>query len=374
MTKSETVNADDSTLLLTLLAICALSQCQPLDHQLAVSFCQMLAIDNAVAGGDAPNLPTWASLIRILFAIAYATVGYVCGQRVKGAAGMLVIAPIVGLSMILIIPWYHTIVPLLQPVTYLLLAAIGVVLGANSRRQGLIQEHAHTQQIESALRNRELLETRLQLIKQDEVERKMLAADLHDQVLNDLKFLLRMGEERKGQIDAAFLKDSGERLESAMDNIREVMESLCPSGLEHIGLIAALEDCLRDRADKAGFLPQFRSTLAEADINALSRTEKALLYRLVQESITNIAKHAKASKTRLTVDLEDAELHIRILDDGVGIQSEASEKSRGLQYMKLRAEIIGARIGWGAGADGRGTAVDIRINLAGRKANESTDS
>lgn len=110
-------------------------------------------------------------------------------------------------------------------------------------------------------------------------------------------------------------------------------------------------------------------------MQVLSLIEQSLLYRLVQESITNICKHAEAKTVRATLEKEEeTTLVVRITDDGKGIDpTKMRADSRGLRYMRLRAELIGATISWMAGENAKGTTVEIRVNLANRKPQAETE-
>ena len=365
----------DLPILLAGLSIVLLRLGQPLDRHLAQMFFEAY-YNNP---GPGAYIMTMTDHLRLLalntaFYIIYAAGGFISARFLQPANRGIVLVQLLILTAVLAYPFLK-VAHGLELISYLSIGLLGFSFGLLSGRLNEASERSHTQQVESTLRNRQLLETRLQLIKQDEVERKMLAADLHDQVLNDLKLLLRSLEQNKEKLGTDLIAELNKRIELAMENIRKVMESLCPSDLEHIGLLASLEECLIERAEKNDFLPQFRTSLSEDDIQSLNRIEKALLYRLAQESITNICKHAKASRVRLTAELEDTELCIKIVDDGVGLKSnDPNTKSRGLQYMRLRAEIIGARINWSPGPEDKGTAVEIRISLARRASSESSDS
>lgn len=358
---SETIKTSvlDSTLVIAVVAACILTQSRILDTTAASGLCHLLGVDTTLV----LEKTITAQALNSALSLTCACIAFVCARQLKGLARAVVMVQLLALTVLLALPIYKIVLSTLEPFTYLSFGLLGLSFGLASARLREVNERSRTQQVEALLRNRELLETRLQLIKQDEIERKMLAADLHDQVLNDLKLMLQMLVKQKDILSDSFLTSATARIELAMENIRQVMESLCPSDLEHIGLIAALEECLKDRAEKADFLPQFRCEIAESDIQALSKIEKALLYRLVQESITNICKHANATRVRLTVIMQNKELWIRVVDDGIGLQKNGSDKSRGLQYMRLRAEIVGARINWAQGNNERGTAVDIRKNL-----------
>jgi signal transduction histidine kinase len=251
------------------------------------------------------------------------------------------------------------------------LAALGVGVACGSYLRGTLAQRRKEESTyyELKLKNRELLETRLELLKQDEVERRILAADLHDQVLNDLKQVAQRFERYTKDPDP----DNAEKITvltaQVMREIREVMDSLSPSVLEHLGLAAAIEDCLRRGSERANFRTRVKSRVDNEELDCLSMVEKGLLYRLVQESITNICKHAGATTVRATMETEEDELVIKVIDDGKGIDpAMARGDSRGLKYMRYRADLIGATIAWKPGENGKGTAVEIRINLGDRRA------
>ena len=131
---------------------------------------------------------------------------------------------LLALTVLLALPIYKIVLSTLEPFTYLSFGLLGLSFGLASARLREVNERSRTQQVESLLRNRELLETRLQLIKQDEIERKMLAADLHDQVLNDLKLMLQMLVKQKDILSDSFLTSATARIE--LDVYKR--QALCP--------------------------------------------------------------------------------------------------------------------------------------------------
>jgi signal transduction histidine kinase len=220
---------------------------------------------------------------------------------------------------------------------------------------------------EISARNKELLEARLQLVKQDEIDRRILAADLHDQVLNDLKQVRQVIHDSKDQLGGDAHNTIDTLMSKAMTGIREVMDSLAPSDLEHLGLIGAMEEALEKCEARAGYRSRFRSSVADDELEILNMVEQTLLYRLVQESVTNICKHAKAEIVKGEVSKNGEMLVVRITDNGKGIDwDNFSQESRGLRYMRQRADLIGATIAWMPGERGVGTTVEIKLNLGAR--------
>ena len=234
-----------------------------------------------------------------------------------------------------------------HPMGYVLTIALSMSGGFVARRMVSREQMHEANYYELVLRNQEIQETRLQLVKQDEIERRTLAADLHDQVLNDLKTINGLIADYAEQPSKASAELMQELVSSAMNEVRDVMDSLCPSVLEHIGFIAAVEDCLRRGGERAGFKMRFKSSIDEDALSCLSKVELSLLFRLVQETVTNICKHAQAKIVKGSIVIEDQFLKITIADDGKGMDlSVLNTDSRGIRFMRQRGDLIGATIAW----------------------------
>jgi signal transduction histidine kinase len=137
-------------------------------------------------------------------------------------------------------------------------------------------------------------------------------------------------------------------------------------------LSAAVEDCIRRGAQRAGYKVRFKRDAQHEKTEKLSTVEQALLYRLAQETVTNICKHAQAETVTGSVEILDDKLKLTIADDGKGLDPALiNDDMRGLRFMRQRADLIGATITWQRGLDDKGTVVVIEIGLAGK--HESTD-
>jgi signal transduction histidine kinase len=249
-----------------------------------------------------------------------------------------------------------------------LFVAMTAALFAAKAARGTINHGSdlQTRSYELMLRNLELKKTRLQIVHQDEAERRLLAADLHDQVLNDLKMAKqKLADFKEGQSSATTIEIEN-RISAAMEEIHEVMDHLCPSVLEHLGLRAAVDELLEKAARSASMKKRLSSKVADEDLSTLSTTALALLYRLIQESINNACKHSNGKTLSVNMDKQGDEIIIRVADDGKGIDLNSCRNgdSRGIRYMKQRANLIGAKIAWhhnSAGASDGGTVVEIRL-------------
>lgn len=330
---------------------------------------------------------TWSGALREVllwpFSLLLAAAGFVSGRKLLAVPRIFVSVQLFVLSLVFTWAAWKYLNAALAPVTFMIAIALGVACGYAVRRWDADDIKMQSQFHLLKLRNNELRDVRLQMVRQDEVERRMLAADLHDQVLNDMKRLRKKFEayvKERASGDAAEQKEEIDKiLCDTMVEIREVMDSLCPSALEHLGLSAALEDCARKAGEKGGFKARCKSKIEEADAEKLSMVEQSLLYRLVQEALTNVIKHAEAKTVRINSEVEGEQLVVTITDDGKGIpDGKLSEDSRGLRYMRQRADLIGATIAFRQGENGKmnmaspGTIVEIRVDLTGRTAVENS--
>ncbi len=271
----------------------------------------------------------------------------------------------------LLIDWFFFATGLVpRPLSFFFAVPLGGLLGYMLRRRNLDESKKESQRVELLLRNRELQEARLQMVKQDEVDRRLLAADLHDQVLNDLKILNQKFQSYRGEPSDENAGQIDQLIHQAMNGIRDVMDSLSPAVLEHLGFAPALEDCLRRASERGGgFKVRFKNHAESVDFSQLGLIEQVLLYRLVQECGTNICKHAQASTVKVSLEVSDNELMIRVADNGKGIpEGLDTSGSRGLRYMRQRGDLIGATIAWLPGENNKGTTVEIRMPLSNNKA------
>ena len=136
------------------------------------------------------------------------------------------------------------------------------------------------------------------------------------------------------------------------------------------GLCSALDQLTRDTCHKNGIQGRFLKAIEDRQLQSLTKTEELLLFRLTQEALNNAAKHAKAKTIRVNLEGNDERLTLSIIDDGVGFSLKERGESRGLRYMRLRADLIGATITWSDNLSkvqdvaSKGTVVKIEVNGA----------
>jgi two-component system sensor histidine kinase UhpB len=202
--------------------------------------------------------------------------------------------------------------------------------------------------------NAELHETRLRLANETEAERSRIARDLHDQTLADLRHLLVMTDQLPANDENSTSPSPftiRREIESVSKEIRRICEDLSPSALENIGFLPALEWALSDAVAhlpaEEKFAYEFICEPELEDRLQLSQIERIQLYRIVQEALNNICRHAQARHVRLSVKADSEDLVIEICDDGRGLAEAAAKKNgHGLANIRSRANLINAQVAW----------------------------
>ena len=264
-------------------------------------------------------------------------------------------APVLAWSFIL---WgiHHLDYPLLRSfgsavlygvfVDVLFLFAIGlgllfVVLGGESRKLA-----SRTMQLEQL--------TRL-LLRAQEDERRRIARELHDeagQVLTAVKI----------ELDLDGRTDAGALVGRALAQVRDLSNLLRPSVLDDLGLVAAVTALVDDFSMRT----RISTTV---DLGGATRRLPAdievVIYRVVQEALTNIAKHAQATRAAVTLTLDARAANLTVEDNGRGMQAagttvDMAEPHLGLLGMRERVTAAGGTLGISAGPNG-GLKIDARI-------------
>ena len=190
-----------------------------------------------------------------------------------------------------------------------------------------------------------------QLLEVQEHERKSIATELHDSVASSLTAVILGLSRTKPAIDACepkyrdILTSSISLLQNAIDEARQLMNSLRPPMIDDFGLISSV----RWFIDQYLALNPQLTTETEIIIeeNVIPAQLKIVLFRIIQEAFTNIAKHSRAQSASLYLKQREDAIDLVIIDDGAGFDPEAvnakQELNRGLgiMSMKERAELSG---------------------------------
>lgn len=186
------------------------------------------------------------------------------------------------------------------------------------------------------------------VLSAQEEERLRIARELHDQIGQDLTALsigLKTLESSTDAVQADRIKGLRQTVGMMNDDVRHLTASLRPLTLSDLGLGHALEDLVNDWGKRLGI--RVGTDLRALDIE-LSEMARIVIYRVVQEAITNIAKHAHASTLRVAARSFNSMLRIVVIDDGAGFDAgplqNAPGKCFGLAGMTERLSMIGGHL------------------------------
>lgn len=245
-----------------------------------------------------------------------------------------------------------------------------------------LTEHKKMLELRVAERTEELRRLLNDLETTREVERSRLSAELHDELgqeLSALRYSLGLTKIRYGKEPmkiAANLTDLEELLERAAQSTRNVVTDLRPKVIDDLGLGAAVEwlvERTRQRSDLDCRLEMTGDFLKLDDHVAIAA------FRIVQESLTNVVRHAEASRVDVEIQAEDDVMTLRIADNGIGIDAGRARGSKqtsgvGLLGMRERVHALGGELTMGIGLEGRGTEVRCRLPRVMGLAKETTQS
>jgi signal transduction histidine kinase len=198
-----------------------------------------------------------------------------------------------------------------------------------------------------------------------EAERRRWARELHDetlQALGGLKVLLS-GATRSDDAEAmrGAMREAIDQLGGDIQSLRSLIAELRPPALDELGLAPALASLAQRTSTATGL--EVRTDVDIPHEERLAPELETTVYRIVQESLTNVAKHARAGAVDLSVRCEDHELQISVSDDGTGFDPEgALEGGFGLTGMRERVELAGGELSVLPGSSA-GTVVRARLPL-----------
>jgi two-component system sensor histidine kinase UhpB len=201
--------------------------------------------------------------------------------------------------------------------------------------------------------------TRRALLAQ-EAERQRIAQELHDEVGQSLTAVL-LGLKRAGDLAppevSAELQDVRETTRASLDEVRRISQRLRPGVLADLGLLNALSSLASDLTARAAvtvhraFLPGLPALPSETEL---------VVYRVAQESLTNVARHSGARTVELALTRRGRVLVLTVSDDGAGIGRAAP--GAGVRGMQERAGMVGGRLEL-SGREGGGTQVRLEVPL-----------
>jgi two-component system sensor histidine kinase UhpB len=198
-----------------------------------------------------------------------------------------------------------------------------------------------------------------QALAAQEAERKRIAAELHDEVGQSLTGVLLLLEQLAREVPTQrhdVFAEAQEATRKSVDEVRRIAQELRPEMLEHLGLVSALKALATRFTEQAGLVLEWDFAPA---LPPLAPDAELALYRVAQESLTNVARHADASRVWLSLQPGRDSVVLRVVDDGRGMNGRAVNGG-GLRGMRERAVLVGAAL---AIKPARTGGVEVRLEV-----------
>jgi signal transduction histidine kinase len=221
-------------------------------------------------------------------------------------------------------------------------------------------EQAHSTAERAARERGKLL---AHMVDAQEDERRRIAVDVHDDYLQALTAVRMQLERLHDSLDEPEQRESASRLvhdvAATTERMRGLVFDLRPPALDWAGVASALRLYLEETRERFGIAYKLDSRLDEEPPPEV----RVIAYRIAQEAITNVVRHAQAASVEVALGARERGVHVTVRDDGRGVQQAPSARSFGLAAMRERAESAG---GWWRidSAPGAGTTVEFWLPVA----------
>ena len=236
-----------------------------------------------------------------------------------------------------------------------------------------ITEHKRAvEQLQATSEQLRALSASLQAAREEEATR--IAREIHDELgaaLTSLRWDLEAVDEGLSESgDQSQLPELRKRITAMMrltdttiNTVRRIASELRPVALDTLGLTEAIEWQARQFQERTGITVEYDCTLENVH---LSREQSTAVFRVFQEALTNILRHAQAARVNIQMQEEDCEFILTVTDNGRGITDDekSGQCTLGLLGMRERIHLIGGKIDI-SGIDRKGTVVTVRIPISG---------
>lgn len=189
-----------------------------------------------------------------------------------------------------------------------------------------------------------------------EEERKRISHEIHDELgqrLTAIKYELTRVDDR------GVRSNLGSMVDGAIQVVRDISWELRPTLLDSMGLMAAIEWLAHDSSRLMGIRCRVHCPHELVDVDQDRATD---LFRICQELLTNIARHARATRVDIRVSVTDASFILEVEDDGVGLPADVGQRgSLGLLGIRERCQRWNGRVEFSSGAQGKGTCVRVTL-------------
>ena len=211
-----------------------------------------------------------------------------------------------------------------------------------------------------------------------DAERRRWARELHDETLQGLggvRLMLSSGLRHEDLASAReAIRGAIEHIEQEIESLRGIITDLRPAALDELGLRSAIETLLERHREQDGV--EITSELGvpgrSAGEDPLDEDLEMTVYRLVQEALTNVAKHALASRVRVAIGHADGALWLEVEDDGRGFDADTKTNGFGLAGMRERVALAGGTLEVSSPGGGTLVKASLPVRLPGAHRTESS--
>ena len=239
------------------------------------------------------------------------------------------------------------------------MAGLVLILVDRTRR------HRARKELESSREELRKLASHLQDLRED--ERKLIAREIHDE-LGGLLTALKMEISLLGKGDSPLSGACLDSYDSAIDlvdqsisMVQKITSNLRPRILDDFGLVPAMEWHMKDYQKRSGITCTLK---AGGRSLMMEKNRAAAVFRIFQEALTNVARHSKATAVNISLRKWGGKLHLRVADNGVGIEDSqvVAASSYGILGIRERAQSLGGQVSI-RGLKGKGTTLELEIPL-----------
>src|SRR3989475_6282239 len=243
-----------------------------------------------------------------------------------------------------------------------------IVAGAAGYGNHLLQKQADQQRRRTERAEQELRSLSSQLVHAQERERRTISRELHDEIGQTLTGLgielanlehLREGPQSEYR---SHLADAKQLTEETLRTVRNIAMGLRPSMLDDSGIVPAVRLQASELSRRTGTPVDLQ---IEGDFDGLGDEGRTCLYRVVQEALTNCARHAQATTIQITMERRNGSVCLSIRDDGIGFDTGRSRAGLGLVGIEERVKKLGGSLAVSSWPN-RGTLLSVEIPLANR--------
>ncbi|MEM9685827.1 MAG: sensor histidine kinase, partial [Bacteroidota bacterium] len=198
------------------------------------------------------------------------------------------------------------------------------------------------------------------IIEAEQKERKRIAQDLHDSLGQSLSALkMQASAIQSSSADSAKYKTLLQQVDSTYDELRDISHNIMPNILIRLGLIPAIRELISDIATEGSQEIQLEHN---NDFNTLDDGQSINLYRIIQEALVNIIKHAEATLVTISLEQHQDTLSLYIKDNGKGMKVSKMDNHDGMGWKNIysRAALLSAKIDV-TSAHGKGTSIALQL-------------